>query len=296
MRETNVVRFNETCNSCHTSENSCTEEKSVRIKEGDNCVKCHMPVSSTEDIPHVTVHDHKIDVPGNQVSNKTGKLIGLKSVNNPNPNIRTLIKAYLTYYEKFEANALYRQKAKELLEKENHPDLWVHYYYQIQDWNSLLTWESKVRSMENIDGLTAYRMGKAHAAQGNCSSAINWLELSVQKSPDRFEYKNELAANFIACNRQEEARRALFACLEQYPEYLPALNNLFFIQISIGSWAKAERTQRQIEKLNPDYIPSLENIALMHQLKGEKTKAEEVLKRILELNPSHKKARELLGG
>jgi hypothetical protein len=294
VRETNSIRFNETCTNCHLTNNFCTEEMSTRLQQEDNCVQCHMPVSGTEDIPHVTVHDHKIDVPGSQSSNKTGKLIGLKSVNNPNPALRTQIRAYLTYFEKFDANALYRQKAKELLEQESHADLWVHYHYQVQDWQAVLKWEPKVRSMEVIHGVTAYRIGKAYAAQGECKSALEWLELSVQKSPDIFEYKNELAASLISCNRTQEALQSLEACLKQFPEHIPALNNRLFIEISNGAWAKAERTKKTIFSLNPDYIPGLENAVLMHQLKGEKQEAEVVLKRILELNPNHKKARELL--
>src|SRR5690606_23348232 len=77
--------FNNACQSCHNMQDSlmilCSDEKvkkmsivltsdgnptTPRIKSSANCVSCHMPRSGTVDIPHVTVHDHKIQIPAKQ--------------------------------------------------------------------------------------------------------------------------------------------------------------------------------------------------------------------------------------
>ena len=71
VRETNANVFNDACLSCH---NTKTENENTKLKlqnahklfkknTWSNCVSCHMPVSGSSDIPHVTVHDHYIRKP-----------------------------------------------------------------------------------------------------------------------------------------------------------------------------------------------------------------------------------------
>jgi len=76
VRKTNTIQFNKTCTSCH-QEKKCTESLAKRNKQNDNCVACHMPISGTADIPHVSVHDHYIRKPNNLPVKKPSKLKGL---------------------------------------------------------------------------------------------------------------------------------------------------------------------------------------------------------------------------
>ena len=64
--------FDNKCQDCH---HICKDEKI------DNCVNCHMPSSSSSDIMHVTITDHKI---GLHLSKDTvkGNFLGLFSINN----------------------------------------------------------------------------------------------------------------------------------------------------------------------------------------------------------------------
>ena len=48
--------FNNKCFSCH---DICEDKKN---SVNSDCVSCHMPESSSSDIPHVTINDHKIAV------------------------------------------------------------------------------------------------------------------------------------------------------------------------------------------------------------------------------------------
>ncbi len=121
VRKTQTDQFNNSCKSCHyeNSMRSSLFSCSQSHTEKANCVSCHMPPSSAEDIPHVMVHDHKIQRPQkNKMFPEKGKLLGLYSVNNKNPDNRTKIKAYLSYFEKFDPNELYLKKALNYLQIE----------------------------------------------------------------------------------------------------------------------------------------------------------------------------------
>jgi len=48
------------CLECHRAGKDCSLPKPERQAKGDNCVACHMPRSSSTDIAHVAVTDHRI--------------------------------------------------------------------------------------------------------------------------------------------------------------------------------------------------------------------------------------------
>ena len=57
--------FNNACKNCHggIKQTSCSEKQEIRIKNQNNCIGCHMPISGAIDIPHVSIHDHFIRKP-----------------------------------------------------------------------------------------------------------------------------------------------------------------------------------------------------------------------------------------
>ena len=78
------------------------------------------------------VHDHKIQRPTSKsidIESTKGKLLGLYAVNNPNPSNKSLAKAYLSYFEKFNPNPLFLKKADELLHDESNREGEIHLHY-----------------------------------------------------------------------------------------------------------------------------------------------------------------------
>ncbi len=292
VKQTKKAYFKQACLNCHKVE-TCREDQAVRALENDNCITCHMPVSGTEDIPHVRVHDHKIGVYRDHQDVKEGEVIGLYSVNNPNPEIRTQIEAYLTYYEKFDPLPVYQQRAEELLKQDNHPDLVIHLWYQRQNWQALI---SNVDRLADVDrtAVTCYRVGKAYAFLGQTEKAIQWLELAVLKDPTYFEYKNDLGSNLIKMNRLNEAELVLKECLLQFPEYNLALNNLGFVYAQQGKYAQAKSMWLESLKLDPDNVKAMENMALLASMTNSLTDEIYWLKQILKQDPNHKVAKKRL--
>ena len=70
--------FNNKCIDCH---NVCEE-----VPSNLDCILCHMPKSSSSDIPHVSITDHKISV-HNESKSEKGDFISLFCVNNSTQNL-----------------------------------------------------------------------------------------------------------------------------------------------------------------------------------------------------------------
>src|SRR5262249_18049882 len=81
-----------------------------------NCVSCHMPISGSTDIPHVSVHDHYIRKPiTKKEKDKIKTFVGLFSINEKNPDKLTRAMAYINQHDKFTAEAFYLDSALYLL-------------------------------------------------------------------------------------------------------------------------------------------------------------------------------------
>ena len=77
-------------------------EHPEKSKQMDQCFSCHMPKSSSTDIPHVTVTDHYIRTPiSTKNKERVKKFIGLYAINENLPDNKNKVKAYIAQFEKF---------------------------------------------------------------------------------------------------------------------------------------------------------------------------------------------------
>lgn len=293
VRETRMSVFNSTCINCHHS--NCTEREYERLKVQNSCVTCHMPGSSAEDIPHVSVHDHKIGIFKEAIQNvrMDKDPIGLYCVNNPDPEPEMLIRAYLTYYEKFDALPLYRKKARELLDHNPVPALEAHYAYQVGHWQEVINYAG-VLNISEIGHTDAYRVAEAFAARGNYSESAEWFELALQKAPDRFEYLNRYANVLTKLRRYEEAIQTLSKVIKLNPVYKPALSNMAYVMMESGQTGKAAFWLDRCLKIDPDFIPALENSIRLSLIKGDRNRTLEHLEKLQRLDPNNIRAAEVL--
>jgi hypothetical protein len=156
--------FNQQCVQCH-QDKGCSADQSILLANDNNCVQCHMPPTDAEDIPHVSVHDHYIRKPLQaREKEQIGLLTGLYSVNNPKPETADLLRAYLSYFEKFDKNPFYLEKAKELLSAGGIKEK-VHYAYLIGNTAELIRLSEPYLEEEHKDAWTAYRIGEAFLQQ-----------------------------------------------------------------------------------------------------------------------------------
>lgn len=283
-------QFNAKCLSCHMAKDPCKESLQTRQKVQNNCVNCHMPASGTEDIPHVTVHDHKIGVHKDLLSKSEGKVVGLYCVNNANPDAEMLIKAYLSYYEKFDPQPIYQEKAGELLRKHPNAELQIHLLYQKQQWQDVVQIAEK-EAGEPYSAMSCYRIGKAYHIRGNYSKACDWLQLAVFKDDDRFEYKSEWAASLIKKKDYAAARQVAHQAMEQFPDYVPSLNNAAFASLMLGNRAEARQLLTRAYQLDPVNVTTLENMVFLSDVLKDPVQMKIWLKKLLAVNPNHREAK-----
>ncbi|MDA8896271.1 multiheme c-type cytochrome [Bacteroidia bacterium] len=199
VRKTNIKRFNATCNGCHKANGKskylkCSIEPSKLKMAKNNCVSCHMPANNTKDIPHVTVHDHYIKRPGKNIPdmNKTDLLYCVNETEG-----KQMAEALITWYEKFDDDAKYFDKAGTLIASER-AEVQIHYHYAHAQWSSIIVLGVDL-DRDNMDVWTAYRIAKAFDRVGQLPKSIVFYKKAYDllNLDDQFvsEYANALIRN-----------------------------------------------------------------------------------------------------
>lgn len=307
VKKTNQERFNQTCINCHNDRSrksklkDCSLSNAQRI--GKTCVNCHMPSSDTRDIPHVSIHDHYIaksnafnpNKPGKTLG-KQGKLLGLHAVNSTNPSNTELLHAYITYFEKFDANALYLNEANRLLaaqhSSENNEidatilELQIHHDYNAQRYEAMIDlWEQsrseKAREVLLKDAWTQYRMAVAYDKWENASSqalntkntkAIQHYQNAFEAMPLNTDFLAKYTNALVRAIRVEEAKSLILEGLKHQPKHEELLLNLGYCYYAEKQWNKAIESYNKALALNPESQAILSLIDIYLNL-GDKEKA-----------------------
>lgn len=272
VRQTNKEKFNAKCVSCHNSNHQpvCTAKPEVLKSEGNNCVHCHMPSSGTSDIPHVSVHDHYIRKPGDKPLGK-GTLIGLRCITQADPDKATLTEAYISYYEKFDKNKLYLNKAIELsseLEQSNTYQLSVliHLYYINMQYDELVRLVDKVG--DRYDAWTAYRIAKAYQHLNQNGEASLWFENALGLQKNNIDFLIQYSSYLLKVNNFKKAEIQLNYLLKLYDKNPDAWAGLGLVYMSKSEYAKARECFEKALKLYPDQLTALQNLRILENLAG----------------------------
>ena len=293
VKETGVSQFNNACKKCHSAADDC-QGLPLEIKKNDNnCVKCHMPKSGTIDIPHVTVHDHFIRKPSKKALPQKGQLKGLYCINNDNPTTETTIKAYLSYYEKFNPDALYLKEARKLLNKKKDAVLEIYYWYLVGD-NTKVIESSKHADESKLDAWGFYRIGQSYLNISQWDKAETFIQKALKIQPKNFEfiYKLSIAKHNLGKTLDEEQTLKFVIVLN--PNHTQALNNLGYLYFKSGEMSKANLYYTRSLVTNPDFLPLLKNMFDYYLTSSNKVKALEMAKRILKKEPNNKTLKDFL--
>ncbi len=291
--------FDKKCMDCH---DVCEEEENT-----SDCSGCHMPMSSSSDIPHVTITDHKISVPNNDsIYNKDigqREFLGLFAINNDSPTNLSKAKGYLKRFESFESNPLYLDSALVFLNNCNVNEVFtsfVQYYYLKKDYFSLinyyLTIEKERLNLYSSEELSlAYsRVADAFLNNGLVDEAITLFNQAIDLSPFVIDYKLKLAVLFINSKKFLEAEKTLNDLLSLNPERKEIYLNYGYLNILRMQFDKAEKDLKRAVNLDPDYLLAYENLALLYIKKNNLFLARKNLDLILKLNPNSLKAKQML--
>ena len=251
VKMTGTEVYNTTCKTCH-ADKGCTETPSLLTAEDNNCVKCHMPPSGSEDIPHVSVHDHYIRVPQRKADvEQMQQLVGLYAVNNPSPKIETEIQAYLEYWEKFDKNPFYLNKARELLAKHHFPKLWLKYHYLNEDYAAATQLNLEG---EALDGWENFMLGTSYSKLNQASLGLYHLEKAYQTDRTNRSIAGELLKAYANGSDIEKAIRLGNELIEEFPSDGLIHNNLAKAMIKRGYYQKAMPLMLKALKHEPDNL------------------------------------------
>jgi len=293
VTRTKVEQFNAVCASCH-QEKGCELPVHERAASNNSCVSCHMPLSNSKDIPHVEIHDHKIQIPQDSIKQMDSKLIGLYAVNNPSPEETTLIRAYLSYYEKFDPNPLYLKKAEQLLANSPTQESSIHLLYLRSDWNGIVKLAQGEETNKIDDPFTAYRIAWAFGKSKDYVKAELFMLRAIELEADRFEFLDELGNIYLKQKKLDKAIATFEKSIKWYPFNPKSYNNLAYCLFLKSDFTQAKVYYDKALELNHHYIPALENMANLYLQLNQVEKAKQYIHKALKYTNDSSKLLELL--
>tara|TARA_Y100000739_G_C20570066_1_gene447291 strand:- start:720 stop:1529 length:810 start_codon:yes stop_codon:yes gene_type:complete len=265
-----------------------------------------MPSSSSSDIPHVTITDHKIAVP-NLIDytnkNMDREFVGLFSINNDSPTNLSKAKAYLKRYESFEKNPLYLDSALAFLENSDQIASYPYYvqlYYLKEDYFSLINYYLANQEIDlnvfsnDVISLAVSRIGEAYSKNGLLNEAISLFEKSIDLSPFIIDYKLKLIALYIDFQAFAKAENLLENLKKLNPERKEVYLNISYLNILQEEYSLAENNLLIAINLDPDYILAYENLILLNIKKNNLFLAKKYLNQLLSIDSDNIKAKKLL--
>ncbi len=316
VRKTNPQIFNQTCASCHDGKKelpNCSVSENILKNNAYDCIKCHMPVSGSTDIPHVTVHDHYIRKPLNEKEVQGIKaFIGLKAINEKNPDALTTASAYINQFEKFSFEPFMLDSALSCLQKTNALSIdrtlsvWVQYYHNKNDYAGLIGHVSKIGidnvlklyltkpSYTNVQAWAAYRIGQAFQNNTDNLTAERFYAKAVNLAPYILEFRTKYADILTDLNKIEAAISEYNFVLKEYPKHLSTLVNFGFLKLKNGDVQGAYELYQSGLKFNPDYEQLNLNMAGWYLYTRDLSNAKKYLKLVLKRNPNQETALQIM--
>ena len=301
--------YRQTCQGCHMPERTiCAEDESVRAQQNDNCVACHMPVSGSEDIPHVRITDHFIRKPGRAASPLLSPeevaaqkaFVRLASLIETAPSARDVAEGYLTYYEEvtndpafLDSAAVYVEKARQSLSEQELAPTTVRVLFWQEQFDAIITLSGAIDEQAIGDPWTLYRIGEAFVAMGRAGEAIHYHALAVSLAPQHLRFMNKLASAYSADGQLDAALSIFDDVLEANPSFYEAYNNRGFTRAVKGDLEGAEADFLAALALHPDELSALGNIASLYFNTDRKAEARPYARRLLDLEPANVRYQQL---
>lgn len=324
VKETDKNVFNNACLNCHKEKQALAGSyslitqkheqsvKGIKTFSTSNCVSCHMPVSGSIDIPHVSVHDHFIRKPITRSEvKKIKEFIGLFSVNEKNPDELTRAKAYLQQYDQFEGEKFYLDSAENILKRSGRTShleelkVMIHLQFTKQNYKALLALIGQnheilkkelitQKSKDNSDAWTCYRIAESFYQTKEFNNSVDWFLSAVTLAPSNLEFRSKYALSLASGGKLVEAEKEYEKVLKLNPKHAPVYANLGYFEMSRGNTDNALQLYKKGLLLDSDNEALLLNLSAYYLFVKDKRSAIEQLKKIIKINPGNQKAREAI--
>ncbi len=308
VKETGTDHFNLKCISCHSAEKVqvCPE---VKTEKNNSCVSCHMPLTGSTDIPHVSIHDHYIRKSYHSAAIENGAFVDLKSINNPSPSAKSRTKAYLQQFEKFNPGDFYLLDSAEAILNRNGGRsadslfrLYVQLDYLRNDYQGLVNYVYRKdilnlvffvignRSYSNEDAWTAYRIGEAFTKQELHQPALLFYGLAVKLAPYYFEFSNKFGYSALMNRNIPLASQVFKRIVSETPSFAPAWSNLSYVSLINSDFKSSLYHAEKALSLDYNYVQARLNKAGALNAMGKINEALVEIEIVLILDPKNEQA------
>jgi hypothetical protein len=275
VKHTGKEIFSAACKNCHTAPSlTCNVSAHAVSKEKDNCVGCHMPATGSADIPHVTVHDHYIRKDYSDLQKTPSGLVGLKAINSKKSDTFTLFAAYVSYYEKFERNSFYLQKAAALLPYLGKTpyalSLKIYYYYTVSDYASIRKLVQAEAFQKPSDAWTAYRIAMSYKESLEWGKAIEWIDKALITQARNLPFLVAKASLCIDAEKYAQATQLLQEIKQLDPKEELAYSEEARLFLRMQKIKEANVAARKALQLDPNNLVALKVLVQIAELTGYK--------------------------
>ncbi len=308
VRKADKQSFNQPCQNCHTQQKlaDCTAPMADRNAREDNCVGCHMPPSSSIDIPHVRITDHYIsrvtDFNERQLNeqdqSEIAEFLGLQNLTKSNPSDLEMAQGYLAMYDKnlqesaiLDSALLYLGRSD--AETEPKQKAWVHFYFSRKDYTPIAKIAANRPAPTIKDAWMAYRIGEAFAKLGDFSKGLLYYKRATQLQKHNLEFQEKLGTTYMRMGSIPQAKKVFEFVLSENPKRSLALTNLGFVYVQLNQFDKARELYERSLSLDPDYFQGLINLAALEYYEKHVAAGDALVKRAALISPNDPQLREL---
>jgi tetratricopeptide (TPR) repeat protein len=253
---------------CHGNENCSVEPTEFTAMNG-NCIECHMPPSSSIDIPHVSITDHYIrkDYSGSHVSMdeyfpETPSIFQMKleCLTDEAPSNLTMTRGYLAFYERFQSDPAMLDSAAHYLKMSSDEalDERVHHAYLSRDFLQITKLAANTDTGLIDDAWTAYRIGEAYNEIGDFSLMVQFYEHAYRLMPLNLRFADKYGTALFKSRDFESAKDIFTQLINLNPKVAKHWYNMGYYWMSKPDIDKAKIYFNQALKLDPDYQPAIE--------------------------------------
>jgi len=294
--ETPATVFDAACQRCHQE----PKHQNPQSMAGKTCYSCHMPLSYASDIPHVQIHDHRIQIPGTASSgDTTHTFLRLECTTNDHPDALLMAKGYLTAYDGWARRSYLLDSAHAFLLKAGMDSLrnkqaWIWYHYLRKSYGEIRALCNSIPPEAWKDAYTSYRIGDAFFRAQQYSVAETYYRQAVKALPGKLEFSNQLGYDLALQNKTAAANQLFEQLLHDDPSFAAPYANLGLLSLGLNEADKAVSYFQSALALDPDQEVSLFYLATIYARQKKLLPARTLLLHLLELNPAHEPAKQLL--
>ena len=293
--------YRDVCQSCHreseTSLTCPTEEAALGI----DCTSCHMPVSGSQDIPHVTITDHFIRSPDSDLSEvinpeAQADLVRMASLVDESPTDTEIAEGFMSYYETItntpgflDSAAVYLRRADHA--GENVDKELVRMHFLRGEPTSVLRIARNMK--KTSDAWTAYRIGESYLSEQMPQQAIPYLQQALQAAPEHLRFMIRLGVAYSESGRISEAILILDDALRRNPKQSEGYNNRGYAHVLNRHFDQAEEDFKEAIALDPDLELALANLASLYFNTNRRDEARIYAQRLIQIDPANSQYRRL---